>query len=64
MRGIRAWQYSKVKPRVKDKVVILAGPDKGRAGTLLGIDEGRGIIKLTTRELKIVDLEKVGKLDE
>ena len=49
---------------MKDKVVILAGPDKGRAGTLLGIDEGRGIIKLTTRELKIVDLEKVGKLDE
>lgn len=45
----------------KDEVIILAGPDKGRVGVLLGIENDSGIVKLSTRELKVIDMEKVAK---
>lgn len=57
-----ALQYDETtKPRIKDSIVVIAGPDKGRVGTLLGIDQGSAIIKLSTRELKIIDLQKIAK---
>ena len=56
-----ALQVSSVKPKVKDAVVVIAGPDKGRSGVLIGTDEGSGIVKLSTRELKVVDLDKIAK---
>ena len=45
----------------KDEVIILAGPDKGRVGVLLGIENDSGIVKLSTRELKVIDMEKIAK---
>jgi chemotaxis protein histidine kinase CheA len=57
-----ALQYdTKVKPRIKDKIVVIAGPDKGKVGTLLGVEDGTSIIKLSTKELKVIDMEKIGK---
>ena len=58
---LSALRFSKAKPRVKDEVLIIAGPDKGRAGVLLGIEKESAIVKLTTRELKIVDIQKIAK---
>ena len=55
-------QYNKnVKPKVGNEVLILAGPDKGRAGTLLGVEGENAIVKLSTRELKVVELAKIAK---
>jgi len=56
-----ALQYSTVKPKVKDAIVVIAGPDKGRVGVLLGIDGDTSIVKLSTRELKVIDVAKVAK---
>ena len=50
-----------VKPRVADKVLVIAGPDKGRGGVLLGIDGQSAIVKLESRELKVIDLAKIAK---
>ena len=57
-----ALQYdTKAKPKIKDRIVVIAGPDKGRVGTLLGVEGGTGIIKLSTKELKVIGMEKIGK---
>ena len=57
-----ALQYDlKAKPKLKDRIVVVAGPDKGRVGTLLGIEDGTCIVKLSTKELKVIDIEKIGK---
>jgi len=62
-RGIDLSQlkYSAVPPKVKDAVVVIAGPDKGRVGTLLGVEKGSCIVKLSTRELKVIDISKIAK---
>ena len=39
-------------------------PEVGGAavvGTLLGVEDGTSIIKLSTKELKVIDMEKIGK---
>lgn len=41
--------------------MVIAGPDKGRVGVLLGIDGDTSIVKLSTRELKVIDVAKVAK---
>jgi len=58
---LSALRYSKEKPRVKDGVLVIAGPDKGRSGVLLGVEKGQAIIKLSTKELKVLDIEKIAK---
>ena len=55
-------QYSTAKPKVKDAIVVIAGPDKGRVGVLIGVESnGSCIIKLSTKELKVIDLDKIAK---
>jgi len=54
-------QYSTAKPKLKDPIVVIAGPDKGRVGVLLGLDNEQAIIKLSTRELKVIDVAKIAK---
>ena len=45
----------------RQAVVVIAGPDKGRVGTLLGVEKGSCIVKLSTRELKVIDISKIAK---
>ena len=56
-----ALQYSTVKPKLKDAIVVIAGPDKGRVGVLLGTEKDSSIIKLSTKELKVIDSDKIAK---
>ncbi|CAM9151913.1 unnamed protein product [Scytosiphon promiscuus] len=63
---------SKDPPKIKDNVLLLAGPDKGKTGYMIGVEGGsavatKAIIKLETssalgmREIKVVPLEYVAK---
>jgi hypothetical protein len=57
-----ALQYDlSAKPKIKDSVVVIAGPDKGRIGVVLGIDGEKSIVKLSTKELKVIDMTKIAK---
>eukprot|EP00903_Cladosiphon_okamuranus_P016585 g15299.t1 len=64
---------SKDPPKVQDNVLLLAGPDKGKTGYMIGMEGGgmavatKAIIKLETssalgmREIKVVPLDYVAK---
>jgi ribosomal protein L24 len=47
------------------QIVVLGGPDKGKTGKLIGIDDTKGVIKLDTNgkftEVKIITLTNIGK---
>jgi len=59
---LSALQYdTKTKPKVQDSILVIAGPDKGRAGVLLAIEKESAIIKLDSRELKVLDFVKIAK---
>ena len=52
-----------VRPAKKDKLIILRGDLAGATGSLIGIDGGDGIVKMTTNsDIKILDLECCAKL--
>jgi len=60
-------------PRVQDDVLIIAGPDKGRTGKLIGVSDAssKGVVRVEYRkrtaskdasfEVKVVDLQNVAK---
>lgn len=53
-------------PQVSDQIVVLGGPDMGKTGKLIGLDEGnKGVVKLDTNgaftEVKIISMKDVGK---
>ncbi|CAM9323754.1 unnamed protein product [Ectocarpus fasciculatus] len=63
---------SKDPPKIKDNVLLLAGPDKGKTGYVIGMEGGslsatKAIVKLETssalgmREIKVVPLDYVAK---
>lgn len=57
-----ALQVSSERAKITDKIVVVAGPDKGRTGVLLGLENGEtAIIKLSTKELKVIDIGKIAK---
>lgn len=33
--------YSQAQVKITDRIVVLAGPDKGRTGVLLGLENGK-----------------------
>ncbi|CAN0369908.1 unnamed protein product [Ectocarpus sp. 6 AP-2014] len=63
---------SKDPPKIKDNVLLVAGPDKGKTGFMIGVEGGslsatKAIVKLETssalgmREIKVVPLDYVAK---
>ena len=57
-----ALRYSADVPKTTDPVVVIAGPDKGRTGVLLGTQGTEAaIVKLSTREIKVIDLAKIAR---
>jgi len=57
-----ALQVSSERVKITDRIVVVAGPDKGRTGVLLGLENGEtAIIKLSTKELKVIDILKIAK---
>eukprot|EP00752_Nemacystus_decipiens_P003091 g2862.t1 len=66
---------SKDPPKIQDNVLLLAGPDKGKTGYMIGMEGGsmaatKAIIKLETssalgmREIKVVPIDYVAKTIE
>ncbi|CAM9361597.1 unnamed protein product [Laminaria digitata] len=61
---------SKDPPKIKDNVLLVSGPDKGRTGYMIGVENSKAIIKLETsaalgmREIKVVPLDYVAKTVE
>jgi len=57
------------RPEIRDKVLLISGPDKGKVGTLIGVERGpkeSGIVKLdntvgTTKEIKLVPYASIAK---
>lgn len=47
------------------QIVVLGGPDKGKTGKLIGIDDTKGVIKLDTNgkftEVKMISMKDIGK---
>lgn len=45
--------------------MVLGGPDKGKTGKLIGIDDTKGVIKLDTNgkftEVKMISMKDIGK---
>ncbi|CAM9705766.1 unnamed protein product [Phaeothamnion confervicola] len=64
--ALRYDRSQKEPPKAQDEVLILKGPDKGRTGRLLGVikSRGEGVVKVdgTVREVKLLDLQDLGKL--
>jgi len=62
---MRALRYSSSPPKLTDQVLVLAGPDKGRTGVVLNLDgepqSGSAIVKLVTKEIKVIDRAKIAK---
>eukprot|EP00904_Undaria_pinnatifida_P013327 jgi/Undpi1/9124/HiC_scaffold_26.g11582.m1 len=58
---------SKDPPKIKDNVLLITGPDKGKTGYIIGVESGKAIIKLETsaavgvREIKVVPIDYVAK---
>jgi len=52
-------------PKLTDPVLLLAGPDKGRTGVVLNLSgdqaTGSAIIKLDTKEIKVIDRAKIAR---
>jgi hypothetical protein len=50
---------------LKWQIVVLGGPDKGKTGKLIGIDDTKGVIKLDTNgkftEVKMISMKDIGK---
>ena len=60
------------KPKVADEVLIVAGPDKGRLGLLIGVSDasGKGVVRVKygrrsstdpTFEIKVLDMKNLAK---
>lgn len=52
-----------VPPAKNDRLVIIAGENKGETGTCLGLDGTDGIIKMeTTLDINIIEMSSLAKL--
>jgi len=62
---MKSLRYSKEVPKLTDPVLLLAGPDKGRTGVVLNLSgdqaTGSAIIKLDTKEIKVIDRAKIAR---
>ena len=60
---VRREEIEVVRPAKKDRLVIIKGELRGHTGTLIGVDDPDGIVKMTTNsEIKILDLKSCAKL--
>ncbi|KAL1520568.1 hypothetical protein AB1Y20_022144 [Prymnesium parvum] len=62
---LRTFRYSSTPPKLAERVLVLAGPDKGRTGVVLNLEgnaaTGTAIIKLDTKEVKVIDRAKIAR---
>jgi transcription elongation factor SPT5 len=62
VQSVNGTDIMPVAPARNDRLVIIAGENKGQTGTLLGLDGTDGIVKMESLDINIIEMSSLAKL--